>query len=51
VFQLGLVVAAGMFVYQQQLIRTRERDGCFKAFLQNHQLGLVIFAATALDLL
>ena len=51
VFQLGLVVAAGMFVYQQQLIRTRERDGCFKAFLQNHQLGLVIFAATALDLM
>jgi len=51
VFQLGLVVAAGMFVYQQQLIRARERDGCFKAFLQNHQVGLVIFAATALDLL
>ncbi|MGA0806805.1 MAG: 4-hydroxybenzoate octaprenyltransferase [Pseudohongiellaceae bacterium] len=51
VFQLGLVVAAGMFVYQQQLIRARERDGCFKAFLQNNQVGLVIFAATALDLL
>lgn len=51
IFQLGLVGAAGMFVYQQKLIRHRERDVCFAAFLHNHWVGMLIFAATALDLL
>jgi 4-hydroxybenzoate polyprenyltransferase len=51
IFQLGLVGAAGMFVYQQKLIRHRERDACFAAFLHNHWVGMLIFAATALDLL
>jgi 4-hydroxybenzoate polyprenyltransferase len=51
IFQLGLVGAAGMFVYQQTLIRHRERDACFAAFLHNHWVGMLIFAATALDLL
>src|SRR5690606_13116076 len=50
IYQAGLLVAAGMFVYQQRLIRQREREQCFKAFLQNHQVGLVIFLATVLDL-
>jgi 4-hydroxybenzoate polyprenyltransferase len=48
-FNLGLVFAAGMFVYQQFLIFNRERDKCFQAFLHNHKVGLVIFAATVLD--
>jgi 4-hydroxybenzoate polyprenyltransferase len=51
IFQLGLVGAAGLFVYQQKLIRHREREACFKAFLDNHKVGMLIFAATALDLL
>lgn len=50
IYQAGLLVAAGMFVYQQKLIRQREREQCFKAFLQNHQVGLTIFVATVLDL-
>lgn len=43
VYYLGLAVAAGLFIYQQYLIRNRERDPCFKAFLNNHYAGLVIF--------
>ncbi len=40
---LSLVVAAGMMVYHQQLAKDRERDGCFKAFLHNHYIGMVVF--------
>ena len=39
---LAVVVASGMFVYQQYLIRHRERDACFQAFLQDHYVGLVV---------
>jgi 4-hydroxybenzoate polyprenyltransferase len=49
-FQFGLVLAAGLFVYHQVLIFKRKRDDCFKAFLHNHWVGLVIFCATVADL-
>lgn len=48
-FYLGLVASAGMFIYQQWLIRHRERDPCFKAFLHNHYVGMVIFVGIFLD--
>jgi 4-hydroxybenzoate polyprenyltransferase len=32
------------------MIRLRTREGCFRAFLHNHWLGLAVFAGTALDL-
>ena len=32
-----------------ELIRTRERDRCFRAFLSNHWLGFAMFAGIALD--
>jgi 4-hydroxybenzoate polyprenyltransferase len=51
VFYLGLGLAAGLFGYQQRLIRGRERDACFRAFLNNHRFGLLVFAAIALDYL
>ncbi|MDA0976922.1 MAG: 4-hydroxybenzoate octaprenyltransferase [Proteobacteria bacterium] len=41
---LGLAGAAGLFGYQQWLIRERQRDACFRAFLNNHWVGLSIFA-------
>ena len=49
-FYLGMGLAAILLVYQQVLIRNRTRDGCFKAFLNNHWVGLVIFAGIATDL-
>ncbi len=42
-FNLGLLAASGLMVYQHYLIKDRDRDGCFKAFLHNHWVGLVIF--------
>ncbi|WP_101758593.1 4-hydroxybenzoate octaprenyltransferase [Oceanicoccus sp. KOV_DT_Chl] len=44
----GLIGASGLFIYQQQLIRRRERDQCFKAFLNNHWAGLIIFIGIVL---
>ena len=45
----GLAVAAGLMAYHLRLIRTRTREGCFKAFLHNNWIGLAIFAGIALD--
>ena len=49
-FQAGLVLAGCFFVYQQVLIYTRSRDGCFKAFLNNNRVGMVVFLGTVIDL-
>lgn len=48
-YTLGLLVAAGLAVYQQYLIRERDVAGCFKAFLNNHWFGAAIFAGLVLD--
>jgi 4-hydroxybenzoate polyprenyltransferase len=43
----GLAVAALLAAWHYTLIRTRSRDGCFRAFRLNHWLGFVVFAGTA----
>lgn len=48
-FYLGVVGAAILFVYQQHLIRLRDREDCFKAFLNNNWVGMIVFAGIALD--
>jgi 4-hydroxybenzoate polyprenyltransferase len=42
-YYLSLIVAALFFIYQQWLIRFRTREACFKAFMNNHWVGLVVF--------
>lgn len=42
-YYVGILVAAMMSVYQQILIRNRQPENCFKAFLNNHWLGASIF--------
>lgn len=49
VYGLGLACAAGLFVYQQWLIRQREPAACLKAFLNNQWAGLAIFIGIAAD--
>ncbi|MCV2886175.1 4-hydroxybenzoate octaprenyltransferase [Aestuariibacter sp. AA17] len=41
-YQLAIISASIMFAYHQMLIKNRERQACFKAFLHNHYVGLVI---------
>jgi 4-hydroxybenzoate polyprenyltransferase len=50
-FFIGLAFAALMFIYQFRLIKTRQRDACFAAFLHNHWVGLVIAFGLLLGLL
>ncbi|MBA0168228.1 4-hydroxybenzoate octaprenyltransferase [Pectobacterium sp. CFBP8739] len=42
-YYISLLVAGGMFVYQQILTAGRERDACFKAFHNNKYVGMAIF--------
>lgn len=46
---LGVVGAAVLFVYQQHLIRLRDREDCFKAFLNNNWVGAVVFLGIFMD--
>lgn len=39
----SVLVAGALFVYQQKLIIGREREACFKAFMNNNYVGLVLF--------
>lgn len=48
-FNLSLLVTAGLFGYQQYLIRNRERDACFRAFLHNNWVGIAVFVGIVLD--
>ncbi len=51
IYILGVVITAGLFVYQQWITRNREREKCFAAFKNNQWIGLVIFIFIALDYL
>ena len=42
-FYLGLLAATGLAGYHYTLIRHREGPPCFKAFMHNNYVGLVIF--------
>ncbi|NWN90109.1 4-hydroxybenzoate octaprenyltransferase [Marinobacter adhaerens] len=50
-YYLGLAIMAGLFVYHQYLARERDRDGCFKAFLNNNWAGFAVFTGLIIDLL
>jgi 4-hydroxybenzoate polyprenyltransferase len=51
VYYAGLAAAAALMAYHYQLIKDRERDKCFKAFLHNNWVGAAIFAGIAFDFL
>lgn len=40
----GVLVAAFLFVLQQVWVRERDRDACFRAFLNNNWVGMIVFA-------
>ncbi len=50
-YYFGLLMAGGLVFYQQYLIRNREPQQCFKAFLNNNWFGAVVFAGIVLHYL
>jgi len=48
-YYFGLLVAGGIAGYHYSLIRGRDRNACFKAFLHNNWLGAAIFAGIFLN--
>jgi 4-hydroxybenzoate polyprenyltransferase len=51
IYFIGLGVAAAYFINQHIISRSRDREACFAAFLNNHRVGMVIFIALATDYL
>lgn len=47
----GLIVAAGISLYHYSLIKNREREKCFRAFLHNNWFGAAVFAGVVTDYL
>jgi 4-hydroxybenzoate polyprenyltransferase len=45
----GLFLATGLAAWQQYLIRNREPEKCFQAFLNNNWFGLVLFTGVFLE--
>ncbi len=50
-YYFGLLLAAGLLLYQQYLIRDREPPACFQAFLNNNWVGAAVFGGIVLDYL
>jgi len=49
IYQSSLLIAGALFIYQQYLIRNREPEACFRAFLNNNWVGMVIFFGILAD--
>ena len=48
-YYLGVAAACLFAIYQQYLIKDRNRELCFKAFLNNNWFGMVLFIGVLLD--
>lgn len=42
-YYISLIISGGLFAYQYTLIKDRDPQKCFKAFLNNNWVGLVVF--------
>ena len=51
IYYSGLLAAAGIALYHFSLIKHRNRDACFAAFLHNNWFGAAVFAGIILDYL
>lgn len=49
-YYVSLIGVAMLFVYQLTLIKTRDRERCFRAFLNNNYVGMLIFVGIVLGL-
>lgn len=49
IYQCSLLIAAALLAYEQYQIRHRDPDACFRAFLHNNWVGMIIFLGILLD--
>jgi 4-hydroxybenzoate polyprenyltransferase len=49
-YYAGLAAAGAMMVHHWRLIRTRAREGCFRAFMHNNWVGAAVFGGIAVSL-
>ncbi|QLB20328.1 4-hydroxybenzoate polyprenyltransferase [Vespertiliibacter pulmonis] len=42
-YYIALAITATLFIYQCKLTKTREREACFRSFLNNHYVGMGVF--------
>ncbi|OFZ68664.1 MAG: 4-hydroxybenzoate polyprenyltransferase [Betaproteobacteria bacterium RBG_16_56_24] len=50
-YYTGLAAAAGIALYHYTLIKHRQREACFRAFLHNNWFGAAVFAGIAAEYL
>jgi 4-hydroxybenzoate polyprenyltransferase len=50
IFDISVILVACLMIYHQILIKDREKSACFKAFLHNNYIGMVIFVGIVLSL-
>ena len=48
-YHAGLIAGACCFLWQQWLIRNRDREACLKAFQNNNYFGFAVFAGVMLE--
>ena len=51
IYIVGLFAAVAYFLNQYWMARFRRPEACFRAFLDNHRVGMVVFIGLALDYL
>ncbi len=51
VYYWFLLLAACLFVYQQHLLRYRDRESCFRAFLNNNYVGMLVCVGIGLSVI
>lgn len=51
IFYVSLVISSLLFFYQQVILVDRKRERCFRAFLNNQYVGLVIFIGILLHII
>ncbi|WP_034911438.1 4-hydroxybenzoate octaprenyltransferase [Erwinia sp. 9145] len=49
IYYVAVLLAGLLFIRQQKIIATRDRDACFRAFLNNNYVGLILFVGVALS--
>jgi 4-hydroxybenzoate polyprenyltransferase len=48
IYFLAIAVAAGLFAWQQWIMRKRDRDACFAAFRNNNWVGMALWVGIVL---